>query len=78
MSVKVLRDWDDVQATQLERWKTLNTPQPNGVACPVCGHECEEVANPAIGYVKAESKTAPPHWKVTCPACQWEGLRVAC
>lgn len=77
-ATKTLRALAEVNESQRARWAQLNTPQPNGVACPQCGHECTEIANPAVGYVKAESKTDPPHWKMSCPSCHWEGLRVAC
>ena len=46
-------------------------PQPNGIACPECGHE---LVDP---YPEATLMSNPPQKSVSCPQCPFTGYRLA-
>lgn len=67
-----LRSLDDFNAEKQARWEHLTQLQPNGIACPSCGHECGESAT------GPQLQTQPPRWAIRCLSCEWSGYRVAC
>lgn len=73
LPLKPLSAWDEEKRA---RWGVLNTPQPNGIACPQCGAECQEIAAPSASV--RGTKTEPPKWRMSCSGCAWVGYRVAC
>jgi len=69
--VKTLISLDDhnLQAGEARR-KSRTYPQPNGIACPKCGSELNDL-NAAL------LASNPPQKNVGCPSCGYRGYRVA-
>lgn len=72
---KPLQSLEAYDAEKRARWAQLNIPQPNGIACPQCGSECQETA---LGPGLKAVDTQPPKWPIACSRCSWRGYRVAC
>ena len=68
-----MKTLDEFNAEKQARWVQINTPAPNGIACPTCGQECQETGNP-----NQHITGQPPQWKIRCSQCDWKGTRVAC
>jgi len=66
-----LAHWNRVRC-EVHKRQRLREPRPNGLACPNCGAELDDV-DPFIIL-----DTGPfPERKVRCRACQWWGSRLA-
>jgi len=42
-------------------------PKPNGIECPECGYELNDLDNATL-------TSNPPKKNVGCPACKWRGF----
>jgi len=47
-----------------------STPRPNGIACPLCGHELVDTDNTILA-------SYPPQKNVGCMECGYRGYRIA-
>lgn len=63
-----LADWNKQRE---DLYSMLNTyPKPNGVECPKCKGELNDISNCILTY-------NPPKKNVTCPSCGYTGYRTA-
>lgn len=66
-----LVDWE--RLADSHRWDTLSfgtiRDAPNGIACPTCRNELVDVDRNEV------LTSAPPQYRIRCPACGWGGYR---
>jgi len=65
-----MKSLDDFNKQQRAKWVKSNDPQPNGIACPECGHELVD-SRPMIVL-----DSYPPQLEISCPTCNYKGYRV--
>lgn len=67
----MLKSLEDFNREQIEVYRRLREPHPNGIACPECRAELWD-SNPSVLLT-----THPPRVHIHCPACGFSGSRVA-